>query len=47
MQVQTRIAALYAQGDSISQVSKQLDIGYGTAWNYVQRVKRGESYLPV
>jgi transposase len=36
---QSRIAVLHAQGVSISQISKQLGIGYGTAWNYVQRLK--------
>jgi DNA invertase Pin-like site-specific DNA recombinase len=39
--IQARIATLYAQGTSIHQISKQLRIGYGTAWNYVQRVKAG------
>ena len=37
--IQTQIALLYAQGASISHISKQLGIGYGTAWNYVQRLK--------
>ncbi|MEE8292735.1 MAG: helix-turn-helix domain-containing protein [Candidatus Tectomicrobia bacterium] len=36
---QTRIARLYDQGVSISQISKQLKISYGTAWNYVQRLR--------
>ena len=40
--VQQRIATLYHQGLSIHQIGKQLGIGYGTAWNYVQRVKAGE-----
>jgi DNA invertase Pin-like site-specific DNA recombinase len=31
-----------APGYSIHQISKQLSIGYGTAWNYVQRVKKGQ-----
>ena len=35
--LQARIATLYAEGVSIHQISKQLGIGYGTAWNYVQR----------
>jgi DNA invertase Pin-like site-specific DNA recombinase len=39
--VQRRIAALYQQGLSIHRIGKQLGIGYGTAWNYVQRVKIG------
>jgi DNA invertase Pin-like site-specific DNA recombinase len=38
-EIQARIATLYAQGVSIHQISKQLGIGYGTAWNYVQRAK--------
>ncbi len=37
--VQQRIAALYHQGLSIHQIGRQLKIGYGTAWNYVQRLK--------
>ena len=36
---QASIATLYQQGISISQISKQLGIGYGTAWNYVQKSK--------
>ena len=28
---------------SISHISKQLGIGYGTAWNYVQRLKATET----
>jgi DNA invertase Pin-like site-specific DNA recombinase len=39
--VQARIGELYTQGLSIHQMSQQLGIGYGTAWNYVQRVKQG------
>jgi DNA invertase Pin-like site-specific DNA recombinase len=38
-QVQERIAVLHAQGLSVHQISKRLGIGYGTAWNYVQRLK--------
>ena len=38
-QVQDRIATLHAQGISIQQISKQLRIAYGTAWNYVQRLR--------
>jgi DNA invertase Pin-like site-specific DNA recombinase len=37
--VQGRIADLYRQEVSIHQISRKLGIGYGTAWNYVQRVK--------
>jgi transposase len=32
---------LYRQEVSIHQISRKLGIGYGTAWNYVQRVKAG------
>jgi DNA invertase Pin-like site-specific DNA recombinase len=38
--LQARIAELFHQGASIHQISKQLGIGYGTAWNYVQRCKQ-------
>jgi DNA invertase Pin-like site-specific DNA recombinase len=41
--LQSQIAALHAQDVSISQISKQLEIGYGTAWNYVQRLKEAEA----
>ena len=44
--VQVRIAALHEQGVSIQQISKQLGIGYGTAWNYVHRLKCGERHEP-
>ena len=37
--MQVRIAELHAQGTSQHQISKQLGIGYGTVWNYVQRAK--------
>ena len=39
--IQGCIADLYHQGVSMHQMSKQLEIGYGTVWNYVQRVKAG------
>jgi DNA invertase Pin-like site-specific DNA recombinase len=39
--IQGCIADLYHQGVSMHQISKQLGIGYGTVWNYVQRVKAG------
>jgi len=39
--VQVRIVELHAQGVSMHQISQQLHIGYGTAWNYVQRFKQG------
>jgi DNA invertase Pin-like site-specific DNA recombinase len=38
-ELQVQIATLYAANLSIHQISKQLGIGYGTAWNYVQQVK--------
>jgi DNA invertase Pin-like site-specific DNA recombinase len=38
-QVQDRIAELHAQRLSIQQIRKRLRIAYGTAWNYVQRLK--------
>jgi DNA invertase Pin-like site-specific DNA recombinase len=38
-ELQARIAALYAEGLSIHQISQQLGIGYGTAWNDVQHAK--------
>ncbi|ETX08104.1 MAG: hypothetical protein ETSY2_07350 [Candidatus Entotheonella gemina] len=38
---QARIAELHDQGVSLHQISKQLGIGYGTVWNYVQHVKQG------
>jgi DNA invertase Pin-like site-specific DNA recombinase len=42
--VQVRIAELHEQGISLHQISKQLGIGYGTAWNYVHRLTHGESH---
>jgi molybdenum-dependent DNA-binding transcriptional regulator ModE len=38
--IQVRIAELHEQGISLHQISHQLGIGYGTAWNYVQRLKK-------
>ena len=37
--VQEKIARLYRDGKSINQIRKELGVSYGTAWNYVQRVK--------
>jgi len=37
--MQVRIAELHAQGISLHQISKQLGLGYGTVWNYVQHAK--------
>ena len=37
---QAEVQRLYTEEDvSINQISEQLDISYGTAWNYVQEVK--------
>lgn len=44
--LQSRIAVLHEQGISISQISKQLGIGYGTAWNYIKRFKEAEVISP-
>jgi len=41
--IQASIVTLYGQGSSIHQISKQLGIGYGTAWKYVQRVKHAHT----
>jgi DNA invertase Pin-like site-specific DNA recombinase len=37
--VQQQIAKLHANGVSINQISKRLNVGYGTAWNYVKRLE--------
>src|SRR5690242_539768 len=34
-----RIAELHAQGMSIKRIAKDLRIAYGTAWNYVMRMR--------
>lgn len=44
-ELQAQIATLYVEGLSIHQIGKQLGIGYGTAWNYVQHVKAHEGRL--
>jgi DNA invertase Pin-like site-specific DNA recombinase len=41
--MQVRIAELHAQGISLHQISKQLGLGYGTVWNYVQHAKQARS----
>ena len=41
--IQVRIAELHAQGTSLHQISKQLGIGDGTVWNYVQHAKQALS----
>ena len=41
--MQVRIAELHEQGTSLHQISKQLGIGYGTVWNYVQHAKQALS----
>jgi DNA invertase Pin-like site-specific DNA recombinase len=38
--VKAGMARAKAQGVSMHQISQQLKIGYGTAWNYVQRLKQ-------
>ncbi len=37
--LQQEIKKLYEQKISIKQISKQLEISYGSAWNYVQQLK--------
>lgn len=37
---QKQIAELYREKVSIKQISKRLNIAYGSAWNYVQKLKR-------
>jgi DNA invertase Pin-like site-specific DNA recombinase len=39
--LQAQIVALAAEGLSIHQIGKQLGIGYGTAWKYIQHAKEG------
>src|SRR6266487_4742546 len=36
-ELQAQIMALAAEGLSIHQIGKQLGLGYGTAWKYIQR----------
>jgi hypothetical protein len=36
-----RIAELHRAGKSINRIHKELGIGYGTAWNYVQALEQG------
>jgi DNA invertase Pin-like site-specific DNA recombinase len=36
---QEQIALLYQKNVSIKQISKELSIAYGSAWNYVQKIK--------
>ena len=37
---QAKVRQLYTEEDvSINQIAERLDIAYGTAWNYVQKVK--------
>lgn len=38
-ELQAQIVALAAEGLSIHQIGKQLGIGYGTAWKYIQHVQ--------
>ena len=39
--VQEKIAQLRGEGRSINQIGKELGISYGSAWNYVQKLKTG------
>jgi len=39
---QQQIKELYIQGLSINKIHKQLGIAYGTAWNYIKRLKQTE-----
>ncbi len=38
-ELQAQMVALAAEGLSIHQIGKQLGLGYGTAWKYIQRGK--------
>lgn len=38
-ELQAQIGALAAAGLAIHQIGKQLGLGYGTAWQYLRRVK--------
>ena len=38
--IQQRIHQLYADNISIKKISQQLGISYGSAWNYVQKIKK-------
>lgn len=38
--LQKQIKDLYEKGISINKISQQLDISYGSAWNYVQQSKQ-------
>ena len=38
--IQVRSAEFHEQGIFLHQISKQLGIGYGTVWNYVQHAKQ-------
>ena len=37
--IQNKIEQLYKKGKSINQIHKELDISYGSAWNYIQKLK--------
>ena len=39
---QQQIKELYIQGLSVNKIHKQLGIAYGTAWNYIKRLKQAE-----
>ena len=38
--IQQRIHKLYSDNVSIKKISQQLGISYGSAWNYVQKIKK-------
>lgn len=38
--LQEKIARLYREGKPVNQIQKELGVAYGTAWNYVQRLKK-------
>jgi len=38
--IQQKIASLYKENKSINQIRKELNISYGSAWNYVQKLKQ-------
>jgi DNA invertase Pin-like site-specific DNA recombinase len=38
--IQQQIASLYREKKSINQIRKELNISYGSAWNYVQKLKQ-------
>jgi len=39
--MQQKIKTLYDQNRSVKSIHKELGIAYGSAWNYVQKLKAG------